>query len=68
MDSYYQSYQLKDILLQNLDYDVKSLILEETCLFVSCGHELSNTLKFQTRAVTAVLNARIIPGLASLAS
>jgi len=33
---------------------------------VSCGHELSDTLNFQTRAVTAMLNARIIPRLANL--
>jgi N-methylhydantoinase A/oxoprolinase/acetone carboxylase beta subunit len=45
---------------------VKKLIKEETGLFVSCGHELSDTLNFQTRAVTAMLNARIIPRLAKL--
>jgi N-methylhydantoinase A/oxoprolinase/acetone carboxylase beta subunit len=45
---------------------VKSIIQDETGLFVSCGHELSDTLNFQTRAVTAMLNARIIPRLASL--
>lgn len=45
---------------------VKKIIQEETGLFVSCGHELSDTLNFQTRAVTAMLNARIIPRLASL--
>jgi N-methylhydantoinase A/oxoprolinase/acetone carboxylase beta subunit len=44
----------------------KKIIQEETGLFVSCGHELSDTLNFQIRAVTAVLNARIIPRLASL--
>jgi len=44
----------------------KKIIQEETGLFVSCGHELSDTLNFQTRAVTAMLNARIIPRLASL--
>jgi N-methylhydantoinase A/oxoprolinase/acetone carboxylase beta subunit len=45
---------------------VKEIIRQETALFVSCGHELSDTLNFQTRAVTAMLNARIIPRLASL--
>ena len=45
---------------------VKKIIQEETGLFVSCGHELSDNLNFQTRAVTAVLNARIIPRLANL--
>ncbi len=44
----------------------KEIIQEETGLFVSCGHELSSTLNFRTRAVTAMLNARIIPRLASL--
>jgi len=44
----------------------KRIIQEETGLFVSCGHELSDTLNFQTRAVTAMLNARIIPRLAGL--
>ncbi len=45
---------------------VKKIIHDETGLFVSCGHELSDTLDFQTRAVTAMLNARIIPRLTSL--
>ena len=45
---------------------VKKIIEEETGLFISCGHELSDILNFQTRAVTAMLNARIIPRLASL--
>lgn len=45
---------------------VKKSIREETGLFVSCGHELSDTLDFQTRAVTAALNAKIIPRLANL--
>jgi len=33
---------------------------------VTCGHELSDTLNFQTRAHTAMLNARIIPKLTKL--
>ena len=45
---------------------VKEIIHHETGLFVTCGHELSDSLNFQTRAVTAMLNARIIPRLASL--
>ena len=45
---------------------VKKILEDHTGLFVSCGHELSDTLNFQTRAVTAMLNARIIPRLASL--
>jgi N-methylhydantoinase A/oxoprolinase/acetone carboxylase beta subunit len=52
----------------NMEHElqVKKIIQEETGLFVSCGHELSDTLNFQTRAVTAMLNARIIPRLANL--
>jgi len=45
---------------------VKDIIHKHTGLFVTCGHELSDILNFQTRAVTAMLNARIIPRLASL--
>jgi N-methylhydantoinase A/oxoprolinase/acetone carboxylase beta subunit len=48
------------------ELQVKRIIQEEIGLFVSCGHELSDTLNFQTRAVTAMLNARIIPRLANL--
>jgi N-methylhydantoinase A/oxoprolinase/acetone carboxylase beta subunit len=48
------------------ELEVKEILEKETRLFVSCGHELSDTLNFQTRAVTAMLNARIIPRLASL--
>ncbi len=45
---------------------VKAVIQAETGCFVSCGHELSDSLNFKTRAVTAMLNARIIPRLTSL--
>jgi len=45
---------------------VKSIIRRETGLFVTCGHELSDTLNFRTRAHTAMLNARIIPKLTKL--
>jgi len=48
------------------EIQVKKIIQEETGLFVCCGHELSDTLNFQTRAATATLNARIIPKLTSL--
>ncbi len=45
---------------------VKDIIHEQTGLFVTCGHELSDSLNFQTRAITAMLNARIIPRLTGL--
>ena len=45
---------------------LKRIIREETGLFVTCGHELSDILNFKTRAHTAMLNARIIPKLAKL--
>jgi N-methylhydantoinase A/oxoprolinase/acetone carboxylase beta subunit len=45
---------------------VKSLIEAETGRFVTCGHELSRLLNFKTRALTAVLNARIVPRLVKL--
>ena len=45
---------------------VKRVIREETGLFVTCGHELSDILNFKTRAHTAMLNARIIPKLTTL--
>ncbi len=48
------------------EIQVKEIIHEETGCFVTCGHELSDSLNFQTRAITAMLNARIIPRLADL--
>jgi N-methylhydantoinase A/oxoprolinase/acetone carboxylase beta subunit len=48
------------------ELEVKRIIREETGLFVTCGHELSDILNFKTRAHTAMLNARIIPKLAKL--
>jgi len=45
---------------------VKQVLSDHTGLFVTCGHELSDTLNFETRAVTAMLNARIIPRLKHL--
>ncbi|NOX35086.1 MAG: DUF1638 domain-containing protein [Deltaproteobacteria bacterium] len=48
------------------EIQVKKIIHQQTGCFVTCGHELSDSLNFQTRAVTAMLNARIIPRLTSL--
>jgi len=45
---------------------VKEILRDETGLFVTCGHELSDILDFRTRARTAVMNGRIIPLLAQL--
>jgi len=45
------------------EIEVKRLVREATGRTVTCGHELSDILDFRTRAVTAVLNARIIPRL-----
>jgi N-methylhydantoinase A/oxoprolinase/acetone carboxylase beta subunit len=50
------------------ELQVKKILKEETGLFVSCGHELSDILDFRTRAHTAVMNARIVPLLARLLS
>lgn len=48
------------------ELQVKEILVQQTGLFVTCGHELSDNLNFQTRAVTAVLNARIVPRLTGL--
>ncbi len=48
------------------ELEVKRILRERTGLSVTCGHELSELLNFRVRAVTAVLNARIIPRLARL--
>ncbi len=45
---------------------VKKFVEEETGLMAICGHELSDLLDFQTRARTAILNARLVPLLAGL--
>jgi N-methylhydantoinase A/oxoprolinase/acetone carboxylase beta subunit len=50
----------------SLELEVKGILREETGLTVTCGHELSELLDFQTRARTAVLNARIVPLLVRL--
>jgi N-methylhydantoinase A/oxoprolinase/acetone carboxylase beta subunit len=58
----------KQILIFNPEHElaVKALIEAETGCFVTCGHELSRLLNFKTRALTAVLNARIVPRLVNL--
>ena len=48
------------------EIQVKEIIHKQTGCFVTCGHELSDALNFQTRATTAMLNARIVPRLAGL--
>ncbi|MBS3761817.1 MAG: DUF1638 domain-containing protein [Planctomycetes bacterium] len=45
------------------ELQVKNILQKHTGLSVSCGHRLSEMLNFRTRAITAVLNARIIPQL-----
>jgi len=45
---------------------VRDLILERTGLPVTCGHELSANLDMPRRALTAVLNARLIPLITAL--
>ena len=50
------------------ELSVKRILTDETGLFVSCGHELSDILDFRTRAYTAVMNGRIVPLLARLMS
>jgi N-methylhydantoinase A/oxoprolinase/acetone carboxylase beta subunit len=47
---------------------VKRMVQNETGLFVTCGHELSDLLDFRTRAYTAIMNGRIVPLLARLLS
>lgn len=49
-----------------LELEVKRIVRTETGCVVTCGHELSQLLDFQTRAQTAVLNARIVPLLVRL--
>ena len=46
----------------------KRIIREKFGKTVTLGHELSDLLNFRTRALTAVLNARIVPRLARLLS
>lgn len=50
----------------SLELEVRRIVREETGCPVTCGHELSELLDFQTRARTAVLNARIVPLLVRL--
>ena len=44
-----------------LELRVKDVIRKDTGLEVCCGHELSGSLNFSVRAVTAVLNAGVMP-------
>jgi len=44
-----------------LELAVKDAVRRETGLEVCCGHELSGSLNFPVRAVTAVLNAGVMP-------
>ncbi len=44
-----------------LELQVKKIIREESGMEVCCGHELSGSLNFSIRAVTAVLNAGVMP-------
>ena len=48
------------------EQQVKAILRSEFGLAVTCGHEVSETLNYRVRAVTAALNARIIPCLESL--
>ncbi len=48
------------------EQQVKAILRSEFNLPVTCGHEVSETLNYRVRAVTAALNARIIPCLESL--
>lgn len=50
----------------SLELEVKRIVCAETGCLVTCGHELSQLLDFQTRARTAVMNARIVPLLVRL--
>jgi hypothetical protein len=44
-----------------LEIRVRDILKRETGMDVCCGHELSGTLNFSVRAVTAVLNAGVMP-------
>jgi len=44
-----------------LELQVKKIIREKSGMEVCCGHELSGSLNFSIRAVTAVLNAGVMP-------
>ncbi|MHC4561450.1 MAG: hydantoinase/oxoprolinase family protein [Planctomycetota bacterium] len=48
------------------EQQVKAILRAEFGLPVTCGHEVSETLNYRVRAVTAALNARIIPCLEAL--
>jgi N-methylhydantoinase A/oxoprolinase/acetone carboxylase beta subunit len=48
------------------EQQVRELVCEMLDVPVVCGHELSTSLGFHERTVTAVLNARLLPTIASL--
>lgn len=48
------------------EQQARELVREMLDVPVVCGHELSSTLGFHERTVTAVLNARLLPTIASL--
>ncbi|WP_455372072.1 hydantoinase/oxoprolinase N-terminal domain-containing protein [Limibacillus halophilus] len=48
------------------EQQVRDLLREETGLPVSCGHELAGALDAPRRALTALLNARLVPLIAQL--
>jgi len=48
------------------EQEVKTILIAETGLSVTCAHEMSEVLNYRVRAETAALNARIIPCLRSL--
>ena len=47
------------------ELQVKTILQDETRLHVTCGHDVSDQLNYRLRAVTAALNASIIPCLES---
>lgn len=48
------------------ELEVRSLVQKTLSLPVVCAHELTTTLGFQERTVTAALNARLLPVIADL--
>lgn len=56
--------------VRNPDHELRAqaLIMEMTGLPVSCGHNLSSALDAPRRALTALLNARLIPMIGDLLS
>lgn len=48
------------------EIQVRDIVRQETGMTVVCGHDVSEGLNYRLRAVTAALNARIIPCLRAL--